>query len=165
MNRAESIASVLLTAFGLAVAWYSREHLKLGIAISPGAGFLPFYVGLALAALGLAWFVATFLARHRVAAPDPSRPAQDIAHERELRNARILTRFLPGVALILAYAWVFEKAGYFASTVLFMVAWQKGIEREGWVRSLVVALVCAAAMYALFSFLLKGVLPSGTWFS
>jgi len=65
---------------------------------------------------------------------------------------------------VIAYGWIFERAGYFLATVLFMVGWQKGIEREGWVKTLVISLVCAGAMHLLFSFLLKGVLPTGAWF-
>lgn len=165
MNRAERIASVVLVAFGLAVAYYSREHLKLGIAISPGAGFLPYHIGLAMAVLGGAWFVASFVARgdseSAQAAGDP--PADAGPHS--LHRQRILTRFVPGILLILAYAWIFERAGYFVSTVLFMACWQKLVERERWGKSLLIAFLCAGAMWALFSFLLKGVLPIGTWFA
>jgi hypothetical protein len=164
MNRAERIASVVLVAFGVGVAYYAREVLKLGMAISPGAGFLPYHVGLAMAALGAAWFAATFLASRDVPSEARSDP-ESAARERALRRQRILTRFLPGILLILAYAWIFERAGYFASTVLFMVAWQKGVEREGWGKSVLIALLCAGAMWALFSFLLKGVLPAGSWFT
>ena len=164
MNRAERIASVVLIAFGVAVAWYAREVLKLGMAISPGAGFLPYHVGLALAALGALWFASTFLAGKDPAADATADPGS-IARERSLRWRRILTRFVPGVLLILAYAWIFERAGYFVSTVLFMIGWQKGVERESWGKTLLIAVLCAGAMWALFSFLLKGVLPLGSWFS
>lgn len=165
MNRAERIASVVLVAFGLAVAYYSREHLKLGIAISPGAGFLPYHIGLAMAVLGGAWFVATFVAGGAAKEADAKDDPAAREAERHLHRQRILTRFLPGIGLILAYAWIFERAGYFVSTVLFMVCWQKLVERERWGKSLLIAFLCAGAMWALFSFLLKGVLPIGTWFA
>jgi hypothetical protein len=164
MNRAERIASVLLVAFGLGVAYYSREILKLGMAISPGAGFMPYHIGLAMALLGAAWFVATFLAGGEARESAPEDPAA-IAHEREPRRQRILTRFVPGILLIVAYAWILERAGFFASTVLFMIGWQKLVEREKWGKAALIALACAGAMWALFSFLLKGVLPSGSWYS
>lgn len=165
MNRAERAASVVLVAFGLAVAYYSREYLKLGIAISPGAGFLPFYIGLAMVVLGGAWLFATFIAHGdaKSAAAADDGAAQE--GERHLHRQRILTRFLPGILLILAYAWIFERAGYFFSTVIFMVCWQKLVERERWGKSLLIAFLCAGVMWALFSFLLKGVLPIGTWFA
>jgi hypothetical protein len=165
MNRAERIASVVLIVFGMGVAYYAREVLKLGKTVSPGAGFLPYHVGLALALLGAAWFAATFLARHDANASEAPADPAEFARQRALRRDRILTRFLPGVLLILAYAWIFERAGYFVSTVLFMIGWQKGVEREGWGKTLLIAFLCAGAMWALFSFLLNGVLPSGAWFS
>ncbi|HEY5190940.1 MAG TPA: hypothetical protein VII77_03065, partial [Candidatus Deferrimicrobium sp.] len=59
MGRAERISSVVLVVFGLFVAFYSRQYLKLGRMISPGAGFLPFWIGIALAVLGAIWFLNT----------------------------------------------------------------------------------------------------------
>ena len=153
MQRAERIASACLVAFGLFVAYYSREYLKLGILISPGAGFFPFWIGVALTALGAVWLLATFLTE-RATGPAESACGNLVLH-----------RFLPAVLLIVLYAWLFEKAGYFLSTVLFMVGWQKGVERQTWLKTAVIALLCAGGMYALFSYLLKGVLPTGTWLS
>ena len=164
MGRGERVASVFLVAFGAAVAYHSWHTLKLGIAITPGAGFFPFWIGVVLAVLGVTWLAMTVVA-DRAAASVPAPAGADETAEREERSRNVLRRLVPGVALILAYAWLFERAGYFLSTVLFMVAWQKIVEREGWLKSAVIALACAAAMYTIFSFLLKGVLPMGTWFS
>jgi NADH:ubiquinone oxidoreductase subunit H len=76
----------------------------------------------------------------------------------------MLSRFVPGVLLIVAYAWLFERAGFFLCTLLFMVGWQKIVERESWLKTALIAILCSGAMWALFSFLLKGVLPTGAWF-
>jgi hypothetical protein len=156
MGRAERVAAAIVIAGGLAVAWHSYAHLKIGMMISPGAGFLPFCVGAILAILGSLWLGMSLMARE--AAPEAQAPAATPA------GHPALTRLVPGILLVIAYGWIFERAGFFVATVLFMVSWQKGIEREGWVKTLVISFVCAGAMYALFSFLLKGVLPSGTWF-
>ena len=163
MRRSETIASIFLIAFGLGVMYYAREHLKLGMMISPGAGFLPFGVGTTLAILGAVWFATNLLAG-RTATPAVERTAEAPVATAPTSN-RILTRLVPGVLLVIAYAWLFERAGFFASTVAFMVGWQKIVEREGWGKTLLIALVCAGAMYALFSYLLKGVLPTGAWFA
>lgn len=164
MPRAERIASLILVFFGLGVIYYAHQHLKLGMMISPGAGFLPFWVGTALAILGVIWFAQTVvLAGPRPPADDGSRREAPAAPSP--RPSRVLMRLLPGIALVIAYAWLFERAGFFVSTFAFMVGWQKIVERERWSRTLLIALVCAAAMYALFSCLLKGVLPAGVWFS
>jgi putative tricarboxylic transport membrane protein len=163
MVRAEKVSSILLIAFGLFVAYYSRQYLKLGIMITPGAGFLPYWIGIILVVLGAIWFLQTFLAR--TGSGEKGSDAGDAAAEKEALRDRILWKFLPGVLLIILYAWLFEKAGYIVSTALFMVGWQKVVEREGWRKTAVVSALSAAFMYILFSRLLKVFLPTGTWFS
>lgn len=158
MGRAERVAAAIVIAGGLAVAWHSYAHLKLGMMISPGAGFLPFCVGAILAILGSIWLGMSVLSGKAEAAPENGAAAESPA------GHPALTRLVPGILLVIAYGWVFERLGFFVSTVLFMMAWQKGIEREGWVKTLVISFVCAGAMYLLFNFLLKGVLPTGSWF-
>ncbi len=158
MGRAERIAAAIVIAGGLAVAWHAYAHLKLGMMISPGAGFLPFCVGVSLAVLGAIWLGMSLAAAEAQAAPAEEAPAEASARH------PVLARLVPGVILVIAYGWFFERIGFFLATVLFMIAWQKGIEREGWGKTLLISFVCAGAMYLLFNFLLKGVLPTGSWF-
>lgn len=165
MDRAEKVSSVVLVAFGLFVAYYSRQYLKLGLMITPGAGFLPYWIGIALAVLGAIWFFKTLLARKGSGAGGEESAAGDAAEEGKALRGRILTKFLPGVLLVILYAWLFEKAGYIVSSALFMVGWQKVVEKEGWRKTAVIAVLSAGCMYALFSYLLKVYLPTGTWFS
>ena len=165
MVRAEKVSSLVLIVFGLFVAYYSRQYLKLGIMITPGAGFLPYWIGIALTVLGAIWFLNTLLSRRRSGADGEGSVAGDAAAEREALRGRVLSKFLPGVLLVVLYAWLFEKAGYIVSTALFMVGWQKVVEKEGWLKTAVIAVLSAGCMYALFSYLLKVYLPTGTWFS
>lgn len=165
MDRAEKVSSIVLIAFGLFVAYYSRQYLKLGMMITPGAGFLPYWIGIALVVLGAIWFFKTFLARTGSGAGGEESVAGDAAAETEALQGRLLSRFLPGVLLVILYAWLFEKAGYIVSSALFMVGWQKVVEKEGWLKTAVIAALSAGGMYALFSYLLKVYLPTGTWFS
>lgn len=165
MGRAEKVSSIVLVAFGLFVAFYSRQYLKLGKMITPGAGFLPYWIGIALAVLGAIWFLNTRFSRSGSVAGGEERVAVNAAAEREALRGRILSRFLPGVLLVILYAWLFEKAGYLVSTALFMIGWQKVVEKEGWRKTAVIAVLSAGCMYTLFSYLLKVYLPTGTWFS
>ena len=165
MDRAEKVSSIVLIAFGLFVAYYSRQYLKLGKMITPGAGFLPYWIGIALAVLGAIWFLNTLLSRRRSGAGGEGSDAGDAAAEGEALRSRILSKFLPGILLIIFYAWLFEKTGYIVSTALFMVGWQKVVEKEGWLKTAVISVLSAACMYTLFSYLLKVYLPTGTWFS
>jgi putative tricarboxylic transport membrane protein len=164
LDRSERIASVALVALGLFVAFYARQYLKIGMMISPGAGFLPFCIGIALTVLGVIWFLQTLYTRKAQGPIEQACSSEDIAEGSESRRTRILYRFLPGVLLVILYAWLLEKAGYILSTTLFMVGWQKAVERQGWLKTAVIALLAAGGMYTLFSYLLKVFLPTGTWF-
>lgn len=162
-GRAEKVSAGILVAFGAFVAYYSHHYLKLGKMIMPGAGFLPFCIGVLLAVLGAVWFVKVLLEK-----PHPPKGGEGgAAAAEEARSERnmILSRLLPGILLVVLYAWLFEKAGYILSTALFMVGWQKIVEREGWAKAAVVSAASAAFMYVLFARLLKVFLPTGTWWS
>lgn len=163
-DRAEKIAAAFLVAFGVFVAYYSHHYLKLGRMIMPGAGFLPYCIGIVLAVLGGAWYARTLIVR-----PAPAKAAEGGAADAEAAGgparSLVLSRLIPGILLVVLYAWLFERAGYILSTILFMVGWQKTVEREGWVKTAVIAAVSAAFMYVLFARLLKVFLPSGTWWS
>jgi len=111
MNRAEKVSSIVWIAFGLFVAFYSRRYLKLGKMITPGAGFLPYWIGIALAVLGAIWFLNTLLSRRGSGASGEESVAGDAAAETKALRARLLSKFLPGVLLVILYAWLFEKPG------------------------------------------------------
>ena len=128
LNRAERISSGVLIAFGLFVAYYSHHYLKLGRMIIPGAGFLPFCIGIVLTVLGVAWYVKTLLARRAPSkAGAGGAAAVDAAVGAEPARSLVLTRLLPGILLVVLYAWFFERAGYILSTVLFMVGYGLGL--------------------------------------
>ena len=57
MTRWEKVAAVLLLAAGVVVSVYAYSRLKLGMVISPDAGFLPFFLGIALSILAAVWLV------------------------------------------------------------------------------------------------------------
>ena len=163
LYRAEKASAVILIAFGLFVAYYSHHYLKLGMMIMPGAGFLPYIIGIALAVLGAAWYVRTLLARPVPSTPGEGGGAAEPAGGAGSARSLVLSRLFPGILLVVLYAWLFEKAGYILSTVLFMVGWQKVVEREGWVKAAIISATSAAFMYVLFARLLRVFLPFGTW--
>lgn len=165
MERSERIASVVLVALGLFVAFYARQYLKIGMMISPGAGFLPFCIGIALTVLGVLWFFQSLYTEKLPRPQEQGCGCEGVEENAEPKPKRILYRFLPGVLLVILYAWLLEKTGYLLSTILFMVGWQKVVEKQGWLKTAVIALLAAGGMYTLFSYLLKVFLPTGTWFA
>src|SRR3972149_7981044 len=139
MARAERISSVALVVFGVFVAAYSRHYLRLGLMITPDAGVLPYGIGIALSALGAIWFVSTFLTGMAHEAGGAEGGGGEAGGEGAPDRARRLSGMLPGVLIIILYAWLFERLGYPLSTVLFMGCWQKNVEPEGGVKKAALA--------------------------
>lgn len=162
MSRGESIANLITLALGIFVAYHSFHTLKLGILISPGAGFLPFLCGIAFIVLGIVWRLQSVWSRSGTGpgiqpAEEPS--AEACASETaRLPGARIKL-FLAFFATV-AYAYLFERLGFFVATLLFMLGWQIIVERQSWLKATLVTVLCAAAMYALFRWLLRVELPA-----
>ncbi len=121
-------------------AWHS---LKLGSIHMPDAGLLPFLCGLALTVLGIIWALMLQLSRER-----------EEAGEKPLWHRPVLS-----LLLMVVYGWAMEALGYITSTLLFVVAWQQIIEREKWMKTLVIAVLGTVAMYALFVLFLKVPVP------
>lgn len=165
MGRAERVSAILLLGGGIAVTAYSYRDLKLGMLISPGAGFLPFLCGISLCILSVLWLIRNLLPGS-AGEPDETHeegPAADLAHEKGAALWGISLKMVLGIAVLIVYAWLFEKIGYFASTALFMFGWQLLLERESIFKSLAVTALSAGIMYTLFHQLLGVQLPAGSW--
>jgi putative tricarboxylic transport membrane protein len=164
MAKAERISAVFLVVGGVFIAAYSFHYLKLGILISPGAGFLPFFCGISLIILGILWLMATLL-------PKPPAPAEaevghnisDVPVEDVPRIWGVPQKMLLGVSVLIAYGWLFEKIGYFLSTCLFMFGWQMLVERESLLKAIIITALSAIILYTLFQYLLGIQLPPGLW--
>lgn len=66
-----------------------------------------------------------------------------------------------GVLIITLYAVLMDYVGYPPATIIFLVAWQKLIEKASWKKTMIIAVVGMAAMYFLFVYLLKVAVPAG----
>ena len=60
---------------------------------------------------------------------------------------------------------LFERIGFLLSTLVFMLGWQLIVERERWLKAVVVTVLCAAAMFTLFRYLLHVELPVNPFLS
>jgi hypothetical protein len=155
MEKAERFSAVILIAAGVFVAAYAYHYLKLGILISPGAGFLPFLCGVAIVVLGGLWFLASERFRVKAASVEA---VEDVP-----RLWGMPRKMLLGLGVLIVYGWLFEKIGYFLSTCLFMLCWQLFVEKEKTPKALVITVISAAVLYTLFQYLLGFQLPQGTW--
>jgi drug/metabolite transporter (DMT)-like permease len=143
VKKSERITAIILSVGGLLIMVYSWRTLQLGPIHTPGAGFLPFLAGAGLAILATLWLVTLQSSREKEA---PS-------------EKRLWHRPLFSVLLMIAYGWAMETSGYISSTLIFMVAWQRIIEREKWVKTIIIAVLSTAGMYALFVYLLRVPVP------
>ena len=160
MSRGDNIANLVTIALGIFVTYHSYHSLKLGILISPGAGFLPFLCGVALIALGIFWRIHSFLFKtphHAACSQDPSVVA-GAAKTPALPTPRV--KLFMAFVTTLAYACLFERIGFLLATLVFMLGWQMVVERQRWLKSIIITALCTAAMYTLFRYLLHVELPS-----
>jgi len=164
MSRSNSITNLIVIALGIFVAYHSYAVLKLGILISPGAGFLPFLCGIALIVLGVVWRLQGLLRKSRTcvdAAPPPAAVCETEAGPLPGARKKLVLAF----ATTVAYACLFERVGFLLSTLVFMLGWQLIVERERWLKAVVVTVLCAAAMFTLFRYLLHVELPVNPFLS
>lgn len=145
MNAYERITALITSLGGVSIMVYAWRMLGIGSIHVPDAGFLPFLCGAGLAVLGIVWILV--LQWTRAEASD--RPAEK----------RLWHRPALSLLLMLIYAWAIETFGYITSTLVFMVAWQKVIEKEKWLKTALISVIGTIAMYALFVYLLKVPIP------
>jgi hypothetical protein len=164
MAKAERISAVLLVAGGVYVAAYSFHYLKLGILISPGAGFLPFVCGVFMIILAVLWLMTTFLPKQPASAETgdghdiSEAPVEDVP-----RLWGVPRKMILGLAVLIVYGWLFERLGYFLSTCLFMFGWQMLVEKESLLKAVIITALSAVILYTLFQYLLGVQLPPGSW--
>ena len=160
MSISHNVANLVVIALGIFVALYSYYFLKLGILITPGAGFLPFLCGMALIILAISWRIQTMIFKSSVRV-EPAEELLAAAGEvgaAPLRASRI--KLCLAFLTTVIYALLFERIGFFLSTLLFMLGWQMVVERQRWLKAIIITILCAVAMYTLFKSLLRVELPS-----
>jgi hypothetical protein len=160
MSTSESVANLVTIALGIFVAYHSYYSLKLGILISPGAGFLPFLCGVALMVLGIVWRLQAILSKSAAKVERAEAPMAAVceAEPTPLPGSRVKLGL--AFATTVAYACLFERIGFFLATLVFMLGWQVVVERQRWLKAIIITVLSAAAMYTLFRYLLHVELPS-----
>jgi amino acid transporter len=65
------------------------------------------------------------------------------------------------VAIMVVYTALMEVLGYSLSTLLFLIVWQRLVEREKWRKTAAITVAGTVVMYILFVYLLQVALPEG----
>lgn len=160
MSKSESIANLVTIALGLFVVYHSYYSLKLGILISPGAGFLPFLCGLALMVLGIIWRLQAILSKSPAKVERAEDPMAAVCEVEPTALPGSRVKLVLAFATTVAYACLFERIGFFLATVVFMLGWQMVVERQHWLKAIIITVLSAAALYTLFRYLLHVELPA-----
>jgi putative tricarboxylic transport membrane protein len=145
VKRYERITALITSLGGVWIMVYAWNTLKLGSIHVPDAGFLPFLCGVGLAILGVVWILILQWTKEK----ENEGPAEK----------RLWHRPVISLVLMVLYGWAMETVGYITSTLIFMIAWQQIIEREKWIKTMIISLLGTLAMYVLFVYLLKVPIP------
>jgi putative tricarboxylic transport membrane protein len=148
MKKAEMITGVVLLALSGLVIWESWQ-MPPSATFGPGAGFLPFWLGVLLAVLATILFVSAW--RRQATEQDTA----SIFPGKQALFA--ITAVMAGLA---GYILLIDVLGYLLDTFLFVVFLVKAVEHEKWPLTLKVAIVTTAGLFITFQILLKITLPS-----
>lgn len=146
MRRADQVAGVLLLVLGIAYVAVGREY-PYWAPTGPGSGFLPVWLGVAMAVLALFLLVGATRSR------DPGPPWWP--------DGRGLRRLLVVIGLTALFIVVMKPVGMILGTALFLVVILRWVEGHRWRTALGVAAATAAANYAIFTYWLRVPFPVG----
>ncbi len=148
MKKADVITGIVLLVLSGGViggAWQMPQSATFG----PGAGFLPFWVGVILAVLAVLLLVSAWT--RKTTEKDTTSPFPGA------KPLVAITGVLGGLA---AYIFLIEVLGFLADTFLYVAFLLGIVERERWQVTLAVAVLTTASLYIVFQVLLGITLPS-----
>jgi putative tricarboxylic transport membrane protein len=146
MRRADQITGILMFLFGAVVMEGARRMPPSGT-FGPGAGFLPFWLGAAMAVLSV------------ILLTNATREPAQAGGRAPFPTGRKLLPLIETALGLAAFILLLEWLGFLLSTALLTAFLLKAVEREGWVTTGIVAVANAGALYVVFQILLGVNLP------
>jgi len=147
VRRADRAGAVLLLLFGVWFAAVALRNYTYWSATGPGAGFFPFWLGVAMAALAALLLV-------RAAREADAGPAW-------VPRGRGVARFLGVLGASVAFVALMPWVGMALGTVLFLVFILRLLEGHAWPAVIGVAVGTAAVNWAVFAWWLRVPFPAG----
>ena len=152
------IGAGLLATLGVAFATGGTGYGVFGEGSRIGPGFMPFVAGVLLVVFGVMIGVEALLRRGRV----PSRPLQntqegDAEVEEEESGRTVVVAF----GLMLVTVLLIPVLGFLLSFGLLILALVTFVEREGWVRGILLSVGAITVTWLTFVVLLEIPLPPG----
>jgi len=148
MKKAEMITGVVLLVLSGLVIWGALQ-MPPSASFGPGAGFLPFWLGVLLAVLATILFVSAW-----------RRQATDQDNQRIFPGKQALFAIASVLVGVAVYISLIDTLGYLVDTFLLILFLMKVVEREKWPLTLTIALVTTVVLFIVFQILLKITLPS-----
>ena len=149
LDRKESVSAIVLLSFSLAVCFQAVRY-PLGSISKMGPGFLPFYSGLALAALSLGILLHALLT-----------PGRKVPEPTEGSRTRNILKVGAVFFSMGAYAFLLDKLGFPITTFFFTLILFKFCESYRWIPALLGALVASLGTYLIFGLWLQCQFPKG----
>jgi hypothetical protein len=146
VRRADQIGGLLLLVFALCFAAGARQHAYWGPG-GPGAGFLPFWLGVTMSVLAAGLVVGATRARDAGPAWLPDR--------------RGLGRLALVLATTIGFVALLRVVGMLPGTVLFMVVLLRALEGYRWSVALGIGVAVAFVNYLVFTHWLGVPFPVG----
>lgn len=147
MKRADAAVAGLLIGFAVFILLESRR-LAFGSLRVPQTGFFPTILVVLLALFAAALLLQAWLAT------EPDSGAEKMA-------PGSWSRIGAALAVMAAFAFVLESAGFVVTTFFLMVLLLRAIESQSWLKVTAIALATALLSYAIFEKLLGVPLPVG----
>ena len=147
MRSADRIAGAALLALAIAFSAGALKHYAYWGENGPGPAFLPFWLGLVMAALAAMLLVGAL----RSADPGPA----------WLPGGDGLRRLALVVGATAAFVALLNVVGMTIGTVLFLVVLMRFLDRHPWPLTIAVALAVAGLNYLVFTRWLHVPLPAG----
>ena len=145
MRLADRIAGALLLACGVAFSAAALKFYPYWGPNGPGAGFLPFWLGLAMAVLAAIQLVAAVRSRE---------PGEDWLPEAAGRK-----RIAVVMCVTVAFVALLKVLGMIAGTAIFLVVLLRWLGGVAWPLTLVVSGATAGLIYLVFSYWLRVPFP------
>jgi len=149
MQRIQQGAAVCFVLFSILVIWGSLDleyYTKLG----PGAGFFPLWLGVAMGALSLIWFVQVF------------RRTGNPAKATFLPDRSGMMRILAIIASLVAAALVMNLLGFQVAMFLLLIFLLLILGRQSIWLTVIVALAGSVGVYRVFVTYLDVQLPAAS---
>lgn len=146
MRPTDLVPACVGLGLALGVGW-GALRMPMGTLGHPGAGFLPFWVGAALALMSVGLIARSLLRR-----PDPPDDTS------EGLDRQRMVGVLGGLVL---YGLLLEPVGFLPGTFLLLTGLTHLLEAPGWRAAVVFGAVATAGSYGLFGLWLGVPLPKG----